>query len=48
MVVGQEIMAPPTPVDTGPQGQIESQVGIGEEEHPDGHAANVLDSVFVR
>ena len=45
---GGGVVTPPPPVDARVHGQIETQMGIGKEEHADRHAANVPSSVFLR
>ncbi len=48
-VVGEEVVSSAVAVDAGPLGQVEPQVGIGEEQDAQRmHAANVSDSVFLR
>jgi hypothetical protein len=49
VVVGQEIVpAPAAPDARRRDGKVEPQVGVGEEEDPNGHPANVRDSGFLR
>jgi len=48
VVVGHEVVAAPTPTDSGRQREVEAEVGVGQEEDPERHAAKLCISAFLR